>query len=238
MTLHFSARTLLFLVLLNCFSLFHTSALYAETLQKSALQVAQELRQHLRELSSLSFHFNQRTRGQMSGRPRQATGQAYLAKNESGAKMRWDYQTPDRQVIISDGKELSMYFENLNQMIIAPAESLQQDITYSFFTGDDDIEDDFIVSSGLQETEKRNELAQFDVIKLVPKAPTSQIQSIRIWVTKLSQIKRIEIQDTFDTLTLLNISQIQENAQIVDGIPVNDSFFTFTPPQGTEIIRQ
>ncbi len=212
--------------------------LYADSTEKTPLQIAQGLRQHLSELSSLSFNFSQRTSGQLSGRSRQATGKAYFIKDEEGAKMRWDYQAPDRQVIISDGEILSMYFENLNQMIITPADSLQQDVTYNFFTSKNAIDDDFLVSQGMDNIEAQDNLADFEVVKLIPKSPTTQLKFIRLWITDSHQIKRIEIHDTFDTITLLNLSNIEENGLDDNNKAENEAFFRFVPPEGTEIIRQ
>ncbi len=201
-------------------------------------QIAKNLRQHLDGLSSLSFHFTQRTMGQMSGRPRQASGQAFFMKKDGSSKMRWNYSAPDMQVIISDGTTLTMYFEKLNQMIVAPAESLQQDVTYSFFTGSGNIEKDFLILPGQEELEIKSNDYGFEVIKLVPRAPTSQVKNIRLWINKKSQIQRIEIQDNFDTITLLNLSNIEENSLVKDGVLINTEMFKFSPPKGTEIINQ
>lgn len=203
------------------------------------IKIAQTLRSHLNSLSSLKFVFTQRTKGQMSGRPRQASGEAFFVKTDNGAKMRWNYMAPDRQVIISDGETLQMYFEKLNQLIIAPADSLQEDITYSFFTGEGNIEDSFIISEGLVDDENMaTDEKAYSVIKLTPRSPSSQIQDIRIWITNGTEIKRIEIRDTFETLTMLNISSTKENTLVQDGVLTIKDLFTFYPPEGTEIINQ
>lgn len=211
---------------------------FADSSSDKSLETAKQLSQHLDSLTSLSFQFTQRTTGQMSGRPRQASGTAYFVKNDNDAKMRWNYSAPDFQVIISDGTTLSMYFEKMNQMIVTPAESLQQDVTYSFFTGSGNIEADFLIQPGTEETEQGSYNHGFEVIKLIPRAPTSQTKDIRLWVTNSSQIKRIEIRDNFDTITLLNISNIEENTLVKDGVLTNTALFDFTPPEGTEIINQ
>lgn len=210
----------------------------ADSSSDKSLETAKHLSQHLDSLTSLSFQFTQRTTGQMSGRPRQASGTAYFVKIDNEAKMRWNYSAPDFQVIISDGKTLSMYFERMKQMIVTPAESLQQDVTYSFFTGSGNIEADFLILSGAEEMEQELYDHGFEVIKLIPRAPTSQTKDIRLWVTNTSQIKRIEIRDNFDTITLLNISNIEENSLVKDGVLTNTALFDFTPPEGTEIINQ
>ena len=201
------------------------------------LETARALADHLGALQSLSFSFNQRTSGQISGRERRASGRAYFAKIDGEAKMRWNYHAPDTQVFISDGTTLKMYFENLNQMIIAPAETLQQDVTYSFFTGSTSFEDDFAVLAG-PDQDGATFPEGHEIITLVPKKAPTQIKDIRLWVTDNLEIKRIEIRDTFDTLTLLTISNMEENSLTRDGELLAPDFFTFTPPEGTEIIYQ
>lgn len=220
-----------------------TSGTAAET-GTTPLKVARQLQERLATLSSLHFQFTQRTEGQMSGRVRTAQGEAYFIKSGEEAKMRWDYLTPDRQIIISDGTKLTMYFANLNQMIIAPADSLQQDVTYTFFTGTRSIEEDFIVQPGGKSTDNNNNAERTNTskeaqsIKLLPKSPESQVKSIRLWVVDTSTIRRIEIIDKFDTITTLDIDNVEENSFTIGSATVDDDFFNFTPPKNTEIIRQ
>lgn len=233
------SRHLFFLVpivLLLC--LLKVNAALADDKQMSPLEVAERLSERLGQLSSLSFTFTQQTMGQISGRTKQASGHAYFVKDEDTTRMRWNYQAPDRQVIISDGNELVMYFENLNQMIIAPADQLQQDVTYSFFTGAKDIEDKFIVSEGGNIEEGAADLPMYEVIRLEPRSTDSQVKDIRLWVKDVKQIQRIEIVDNFETKTIINISNIEENSLTSEGTPSNKELFSFAPPAGTEIIRQ
>ncbi len=202
------------------------------------LAAAQQLADHLRELTSLTFSFTQKTQGQMSGRQRQAEGRAFFAKQGGTALMRWNYDTPDRQVILSDGTTLHMYFSSLNQMIVAPAETLQQDVTYSFFSGDGNLEDNFIVSDGRAEQQTEKDSNDLTVIQLIPKAPTSQTQSIRIWLSDNTRIEQLEIRDTFDTITLLTLRDIEENSLTYAGQLLDKTLFQFSPPPETEILYQ
>ncbi|MFN2352925.1 MAG: outer membrane lipoprotein carrier protein LolA [Desulfopila sp.] len=216
----------------------------AEKTDTAPLKTARQLKERLTKLSSLHFQFTQRTEGQMSGRVRTAQGEAYFIKSGEEAKMRWDYLKPDRQVIISDGSELTMYFANLNQMIVAPADSLQQDVTYTFFTGTRSIEEDFIVRRGEKSPGTNTTPGQAITsketqrIKLLPKSSESQVKSIRLWIVDTSTIKRIEIIDKFDTVTTLDIDNIEENSLTSGRSAVDEDFFNFTPPKNTEIIRQ
>jgi len=76
------------------------------------------------------------------------------------------------------------------------------------------------------------------VIKLVPIIPHSQVQDIHLWVSADSLIRRIHIQDHFGTITVLNLSDISPDA--LKHIPQAEieALFSFSPPEGTEIIQQ
>ncbi len=199
--------------------------------------VAQRLQARYDKIISLSFNFIQNTSGDMTGRPRRGSGMASFVKLGGKNYMRWDYTSPDKQVLISDGKTFSMYFAKLQQMIVSPAETLDTDLTYAFFTGKGILKKDFHIRPADAELQSENS-ADLQVIKLIPKTPQSQVQDIHLWVTKDSLIRRIHIRDHFGTLTVLNFSDIVVNSMVGKNPQELLTFFTFIPPEGTEIIRQ
>jgi outer membrane lipoprotein carrier protein len=228
----------LFLIGMTLIWVCRPASSFADSDSPEPLEAARQLSRHLSSLDSLSFTFTQRTMGQMSGRPRQASGQAFFAKIGKDALMRWNYQTPDRQVILSDGTTLTMYFANLNQMIIAPADNLQEDVTYSFFSGESNLEKNFIITVDMEKEDAPDLPANFTALRLTPRTPASQVVEIRLWLADGTQMKRIEIRDTFDTITMLNIGNIEENSLTEEGKLIDEDFFQFSPPEGTEIIRR
>ncbi len=224
----------------------------AQTIEKpkeTARDTAARLQANYDLISSLQFDFSQSVSGQMSSRSKKGSGNAFFVKvpketdqadkKPAPGKMRWNYLSPDKQVLLSDGNSFSMYFERLEQMIISPADSMQSDLTYSFFTGQGNLLDDFVIlppDDTLQAPLiSKNKLA---VIKLIPKKSQSQVASIHLWITADSLIQRIEILDHFDTRTILNLSHIETNSLPVDDPEAIDLLFSFTPPEGTEIIHQ
>ena len=231
---------LLGIIIFCCLIFFSPLSLQAQEdeTNASAMEIANSLSRHLGGLASLSFSFTQTTEGQISGRTRQAGGLAFFVKQDESTKMRWNYETPDTQVIISDGEQLTMYFANLNQMIIAPADQLQQDVTYAFFTGETNIDEKFIIAQEIIEQDLNEVATSEAVIKLIPRSPTSQVQYIRLWVTAARHIHQIVIVDNFETITTIFLNDIQENSLTDNGKLRNRQLFTFTPPAGTEIIRQ
>ncbi|MBU3983390.1 MAG: outer membrane lipoprotein carrier protein LolA, partial [Proteobacteria bacterium] len=136
------ARTLLLSLSALIFLLLHQPLFAGLNVIESPEDIARRLQQNYDQIKSLSFHFTQSTEGELSGRPQQGSGTAWFVKEKKSkgfsgtvGKMRWDYTSPDKQILVSDGVDFSMYFAKLEQMIISPAESMQTDITYAFFTG-------------------------------------------------------------------------------------------------------
>lgn len=202
-------------------------------------QISERLQQKYDSLGSLSFNFKQRSRGQLSGRPKTGNGTAYFYKSGDTSKMRWNYNEPDRQVLVSDGTTFSMYFEELQQMIVTPAEQLNNELTYSFFSGRAKIAEKFYILPPESEyvPDKQDETIP-KVIKLVPREENSQVQEIHLWISADSLIRRIEIKDHFGTITLINISEIKENDLADASEQTINELFSFTPPEDTEIIQQ
>ncbi|MDK9708417.1 MAG: outer membrane lipoprotein carrier protein LolA [Desulforhopalus sp.] len=200
--------------------------------------IAARLQVRYDAMKSLNFNFYQDIQGEMTGRPRQGSGRAVFLKDNGKARMRWDYTSPEHQVLISDGTTFSMYFANLKQLIISPAEQLETDLTYAFFTGRGNIARDFHIRPANEDEQSTNEM-EFKVIKIIPKTQHSQVQDIHLYVSASSLIRRIKIRDHFGTLTVLNLSDIEVDTAMTDKTQQEiEAIFTFAPPPGTEIIRQ
>jgi len=208
-----------------------------ETQLENPTDIANRLQQKYDGIKSLSFNFFQQTRGEMTGRPKSGSGKAFFYKGDSKGRMRWDYSSPDRQVLVSDGENFSMYFSNLKQMIVTPADTLDTELTYAFFIGKGKLVEDFHILP--EENESVPEGVQdMKIIKLVPRTPQSQVQDVDLWITDDSLIRRMQIRDHFGTITVLNFSDI-----VVDSLEKmtpqeRDALFEFQPPEGTEIIHQ
>lgn len=227
-------------ILITLLFLLTVSPAYAVSTTEYPEQIAERLQKRFDAMSSLSFTFNQRSQGQMGGRAKTGSGTAYFSKLDKTPKMRWNYSAPEQQVLISDGTTFSMYFAELKQLIVTPAEALDNDVTYAFFSGKSRIAESFHILPPDEQYMSNQASGQKDVpkiIKLVPKEQQSQLQSVHLWVDDESLIRRIELLDLFDTVTVINISRI--DVDFLDNKRQEArKLFSFTPPAGTEIIRQ
>ena len=242
-----TGRALIMAALFACFFLIPPWPLIAgQNKAESPEDIARRLQQTYDQIKSLSFHFTQKTQGELSGRAQQGSGTAWFVKERKtqgapGApgRMRWDYTAPETQLLVSDGVNFSMYFAKLHQMIVSPAETMRSDITYSFFTGTGNLLKDFSISAPNPEfTPGKEDAGRSKVIKLTPKENQSQVSEIHLWVTPDSLIQRIDILDHFDTRTTLDLSDLKVNTLATDDRKAMDALFLYTPPEGTEIIYQ
>lgn len=206
---------------------------------QSPEELARQLQSTYTEISSMSFAFSQATTGPMTGRPKTGKGRGIYAKTPEKNLMRWNYTSPDTQVVISDGETIWMYFEKLNQMIISAVDKAQADILFSFFSAAEPLDSLFTILPPHLEMDLPAEPSpELQILQLQPLDKDSQIKNIHIWIGSDALIRRIELVDNFDTRTTINFSNIKIDLLAhADRQDIEDRF-TFTPPEGTEIIRQ
>ena len=234
-TLHNSLQlcprvTLLSLLLLFLFLSTNTPS-KAQNIE--AFEVALKLQNTYESATNVIADFKQTTTMKFSSRIRRGSGTMIFSKP---GRMRWDYLNPDYQVLISDGRTISMYFEKSNQMIISDAKDyLQSDVTYSFFAGTGDILRDFDVST----PDFTNDTKNTFLLRLIPKSSHPQVALIYAWITHDTfLIAHLQIIDHFDTVTDLFFSNIQIDSDHYGDREINEALFTFIPPANTEIIEQ
>lgn len=221
-TLAFRLPLLLFLSLFCATAAFAESALTAE-------QIAARLQEKYDQSRTVRATFEQKTDLSVGrGKSRYGSGSIMISKP---GRMRWDYEAPDRQVLVCDGKTLSIYTEKSNQMIVGPAERyLESDVTFAFFTGKGNITSNFNVApptEGAMTTEKRHRL------RLTPKKEHPHVEEMTVEIDpETFLVTRLEITDKFGSLTEFSFFKHQVNTDL----PA--SLFSFTPPAGTEIINQ
>jgi outer membrane lipoprotein carrier protein len=218
-------RRLFFIALFFCICLLQPAAGQCSI---APLEIAQRIQDTYEKTTSFKADFTQTSSvSDMERRQRRGSGSMVMQKP---GLLRWDYVSPDKQVLVSDGKLFSLYVAAENQMIVTPAkEYLQEDVTYNFFSGKGNLVQDFEVSALPEEQQKQGSLG----LRLIPKKTHAQVASLNVWVDeKTFMINRLEIFDHLGGVTNLMLFNIAVNN------PVPVEYFHFTPPAGTEIIEQ
>ena len=207
----------------------------AATVQQLEQQVS-KMQDVYRDLTSLSFQFSQLTR--TGGRERQGAGNAvfYRPPGKPGV-MRWNYTEPDTQIILNDGSKLSIYTKADNQLIVTSAAEMQSDITYAFFSGTRNLLDDFTVGPAGDRFIVSSE-SDLQAVQLTPKKPHAQIRVLNLWFDADFMIRRLIMEDHFDSITELSFSNIKLNTLPVDSADTLTDLLKLDLPPDTEIIRQ
>lgn len=153
-----------------------------------------------------------------------ATGRIFIKRP---GRMRWEYDMPEKQLIVSDGKTLWIHRPEDNQVMIGKAPV--------FFTGGR--------GAGFLSdiTQIRNHfnigLAASDdplthILNLTPKEPTDEVKSVSLAVSK----------ETFDVVSVTTYNAYDDKTQLVFSDlrfheNLDDALFIFSPPEKAEILE-
>ncbi|MDP2643832.1 MAG: outer membrane lipoprotein chaperone LolA [Desulfobacterales bacterium] len=152
-----------------------------------------------------------------------AAGKVYVKRPD---RLRWEYESPERQIIITDGKTLWIFKPEDRQVMIGNAPSFFKDGKGAGFLSDiKQIRKNFNI---LLTAEKETSY----ILKLFPLNKTMDFSYLQLSISKAtSDIIQINTYNTYGDETRIMLSDFQYNAKM------EDSFFTFTPPENTDILK-
>lgn len=142
-------------------------------------------------------------------------------------KMRWEYEAPDPQLIISNGKNLWVYRPEDNQVMVGESPSFFGDGKGAGFLSDiKQIREKFDI-----QLEKAEDPSRY-VLKLVPQANTLDISMIYLFISRDNfNLVRVVTYNVYEDETRVDFSDIQFDSNI------EDKLFTFAAPEGTDIFQ-
>ena len=155
-----------------------------------------------------------------------AEGMVYLKK---GGRMFWDYQTPDPQQIISDGRKLWFFEPEEKQvMVTTVGEGLQSQVSADLLNGKAQLMRDFTIRDITAQADRD---ANACALELIPRSPQPNLSKIILRADRNTfQIRQTEVYDLFDNLTRITFSRVE-----IDTL-LSDALFTFIPPPGVESV--
>lgn len=153
-----------------------------------------------------------------------AYGRAFFKRPD---KMRWEYEKPDRQTIITDGNTLWIYRPEDNQVMIDKAPSFFGDGKgFSFLSDMKLIQNKFSI---ILEKKVEND---YHVLKLLPREKTFDVSVIYLSVSKKTfDVVKIVTYNSYGDETRIELSDIQFKQKL------DDSMFSFKIPQGVEVLH-
>jgi outer membrane lipoprotein carrier protein len=187
---------------------------------KDLKQVLDRLQRHYRDTKSFSAKFNEEI-ATVGAPKRQRQGTVSLRKP---GRMRWDFETPDKQTIVSDGETLYTYDPDLNQVIETPLkQALKSSSATSFLLGIGNINRDFKAAFA-------NPPARDGLVNLILDAKTGGYKIEVGLDPKTYNLMKLTLTDQLDDVTRIDFTDIHDN------VDLPDSIFAFKPPPGADIV--
>jgi len=174
--------------------------------------------------SSFSARFLQQSTIKAMELTDSASGRVYI---RHPGKMRWEYEQPDRQIIITDGYKLWIYRPDDNQVMTGAAPKFFRDGKGASFLSDIKLlREKFDIV--LLEEEK----SLFHELKLTPREKNMDVASIRLSVSiSTSTVMRVATYNSYGDETRIDLL----NSEF--GKPLNDDLFSFEIPQGVDVLK-
>ena len=198
-----------------------TVLLLTTTTQLKAQDNLDTIRHYLAGLTSLQAGFHQEVVDADNILQQVSDGQMWIQRP---GKFRWDYETPYRQQIVSDGKHLWSYDEDLAQVTVQPI-----DMVLSATPA--------MLLSGLQPLEAVFEMQAVPTAegllhaRLQPKSDDSNINEIHLYFVNQA-LARIQALDGFGNTTTFDFTGLLRNTEL------EAELFHFVPPPGVDIVGE
>lgn len=140
-------------------------------------------------------------------------------------KMRWTYETPEKDEIIGDGKTIRIFQPDLNQVVERPVDAAYLSIVTDFLSGIAKLDEDFKITLAKEDAESY-------LLLLKPRDQQPSITDVTIEIDKKSGlVTKTVVTDMLGNTTAVSFTRIKTNEA------VKDSLFAFKPPKGAIIVR-
>jgi chaperone LolA len=180
----------------------------------------EKLKEFVRATQSASASFTQTVLDKNGKTTQSASGK--LAFSRPG-KFRWEYEKPYQQLIVGDGVKLWVYDADLNQVTVKKLEGALGSSPAALLAGSNEIEEHYNLNAiGM----KRG----LDWLEAYPKSSDSMFQKVRMGF-KGNSLDTMELYDQLAQVTVIRFSRIERNPKL------RADAFSFTPPQGADVIE-
>ncbi|HLS52188.1 MAG TPA: outer membrane lipoprotein chaperone LolA [Burkholderiaceae bacterium] len=189
-------------------------------LAASANDAQQQLQHFIENVHSATGEFRQQT---FDARRNSAT------KSQSGTfafkrpgLFKWHIDTPYEQLVLSDGKTVSQYDPDLEQVTQRPLETSMGSSPAAILFGSDSLEENF-------QLEALADDQGLSWLRATPKRDNAGFTHVDIGLDEQLPVQLLLL-DAFGQTTKINLSNIKKNPQL------NNTDFQFKPPANVDVI--
>jgi len=177
-------------------------------------------------LRDLSATFAQESRVASLGRTRTRAGRLFF---QAPGRMRWEYDGPEPQLIVADGKQLWFHRPERNQVVVQPMDAaFTRQTPLLFLLG----RGDFAAEFTWDERELAPGAGGLVSVALRPRVEAPDLSRLVLEVVGGEcRLAGTIVEDAFGNVTRLVFSGERANTGLDAGL------FHFAPPKGTEVVR-
>jgi outer membrane lipoprotein carrier protein len=183
--------------------------------------VVDRVQDHYQHTQSFGAKFSEELTG--VGRPKLIrSGQVFFKRP---GKMRWEFDTPQKEIVVSDGHKLYNYQPDLNQVIELPIErAFKSAAPLAFLLGIGNMRRDFTASLPL--STPTDGLVH---VTLVPKGGGERLEMGLDPSTY--DLTTVKVTDALGNTTSITFSAVRTNIQL------SDALFNFQVPPGADVVE-
>ncbi len=187
---------------------------------KDLKQVLDHLQRHYHDTNSFTAKFNEEIAA--VGAPKKnRTGTVSFRKP---GRMRWEFDDPEKQTIVSDGETLYSFDPDLNQVVETPLkQALKSSSATSFLLGIGNINRDFKAAFAHPATPT-------GLVDLILDAKTGGYKIEVGLDPKSYNLMTLTLTDQLGDVTRIDFSDIHDNVELPDSI------FAFKTPAGADVV--
>ena len=187
----------------------------------SATSGAHRIQDFFTSLKALEATFEQRLYDEQHELIETASGRFYLHRPR---RLRWEYLTPYRQQIVTDGKRIWIYDVDLEQVTVRPLNKTLDYTPAAILIENRPFSQDFIVRT-------LSPKHGLEWIELIPRSEDSGFTAIRVAFNSRG-LQRMELVDRFGQLTQLQFTNVIQHPSLDAGL------FVFEPPPGVDVFEE
>ncbi len=179
-----------------------------------------ELKIFTRDLETLSGRFTQEVRDKHGRVSRQSAGSFVLARP---GKFRFNYEKPYKQLIVSDGQNVTIFDEDLNQVTIRKLGDTLAEQPLALLLEPARVE-------SLFELQSEAPAGSVQFVSARPKRPDASFSDLQVALVERKP-KEIRWRDALQNENTLRFETLSKNARVAADV------FSFTPPKGADVLR-
>ena len=180
-----------------------------------------QLHQFLQNTRTLKAEFAQTVIGKNGRKPQQSSGLVAISRP---GKLRWEIVKPYPQLVVGDGDKIWIYDPELQQVTVRKAGQAISGSPAALLSGNNDLEKNFTLKEA-------GEAEGMLWLEATPKVGDSGFDKVRLGFAG-SDLKAMELQDSFGQTTLIRFSKVERNPALAAGT------FKFTPPAGVDVVGE